>query len=115
MGIKRSAMIARVWHGVAPATKASDHSAYIQQELLERYLKAPGNQGAFVLSRMRDGGMEFMVLSLWESVTFLEALTGPDVEGAIATELIHPPPMIKNYEVVVSRDVAQNVHRRCIC
>jgi len=64
-----------------------------------------------VLSRMREGGMEFIVLSLWESVTFLEALTGPDMEGAIATELIHPSPMIKNYEVIVSTPASYKLRR----
>jgi hypothetical protein len=41
-------------------------------------------------------------LSLWESTSFLEALTGPDVAGIIARELINPSPIVKNYEVVVS-------------
>jgi len=41
-------------------------------------------------------------LSLWESASFLESLTGPDVDGALPKELINPAPVVKNYEVVLS-------------
>ena len=95
-------MIARVWHGVAPESKTSEHSTYIQQELFRAYREAAGNCGAMLLSRRRTGCTEFLLLSLWESASFLESLTGPDVEGALAMELINPSPMVKNYEVVVA-------------
>jgi len=95
-------MIARVWHGVAPESQTSEHLTYIREELFEAYREAPGNRGAILLSRRQTDCTEFLLLSLWESVTFLESLTGPDVEGAVARELINPSPMVKNYEVVVS-------------
>src|SRR5260370_40432541 len=95
-------MIARVWHGVAPEAKTSEHLRYIQDELLRAYREAPGNRGAILLSRGRADCTEFLLLSLWESASFLEALTGPDVDGAMARELINPSPMVKNYEVLVA-------------
>jgi hypothetical protein len=93
-------MIARVWHGVAP--EASEHLTYIQEELFRAYRKAPGNRGAILLSRKRTDCTEFLLLSFWESASFLESLIGPDVDGAMARELINPSPMVKNYEVVVT-------------
>jgi len=95
-------MIARVWHGIAPEPKASEHLRYIQEELFRAYQDAPGNCGAILLSRRRTGCSEFVLLSLWESTSFLESLTGPDVEGALAKELINPSPIVKNYEVVLT-------------
>src|SRR6266404_2662842 len=95
-------MIARVWHGVAPESETSEHLTYIREELFQAYREAPGNRGAILLSRRRTGCTEFLLLSLWESASFLEALTGPDAEGALAKELINPSPMVKNYEVVLS-------------
>src|SRR5713226_291102 len=95
-------MIARVWHGVAPELNTGEHLKYIQEELFRAYREAGGNRGAIFLSRRRTDCTEFLLLSLWESVSFLESLTGPDVDGAIAKELINPSPMVKNYEVVVS-------------
>ena len=95
-------MIARVWHGVAPEAKTSEHLRYIQDELFRAYREAPGNRAAILLSRRRTDSTEFLLLSLWESASSLESLTGPNVEGALAKELINPSPMVKNYEVVVT-------------
>ena len=73
---------------------------YVQQDLLNHYVKVPGNRGALLLSRLRVDHAEFLLLSFWESETSLEALTGPDVEGALTRELTNPLPIVKNYEVV---------------
>jgi len=95
-------MIARVWHGVAPESKTSEHLKYIQEELFRAYREAAGNRGAILLSRKRTDCTEFLLLTLWESASFLESLTGPDAEGAFAKELMNPSPMVKNFEVVVT-------------
>ena len=94
-------MIARVWHGVAPEAKTSEHLRYIQDELFRAYREGAGNRGAILLSRRRTGCTEFLILSLWESASFLESLTGPDAEAAMPMELINPSPMVKNYEVLL--------------
>jgi hypothetical protein len=95
-------MIARVWHGVAPEAKTREHLTYIQDELFRAYREAPGNQGAILLARRRTGCTEFLLLSLWESASFLESLTGPDIEAALAKELINPSPIVKNYDVLLT-------------
>jgi len=95
-------MIARVWHGVAPEAKTSEHLKYIQEELFRAYREAAGNRGAILLSRRRTDCTEFLLLSLWESASFLESLTGPDIEAALAKELINPSPVVKNYEILVT-------------
>lgn len=93
-------MIVRVWQGVAPHSKTSDNVAYLREQLLDRYLKASGNRGAILLSRARANHTEFLLLSFWESASSLEALTGPDVDGALPRELINQSPIVKNYEVI---------------
>jgi heme-degrading monooxygenase HmoA len=95
-------MIARVWHGVPPESRTGEHLKYIQEELLRAYREASGNRGAILLSKRRAGCTEFLLLSLWESASSLESLTGPDVDGAMARELINPSPIVKNYEVLVT-------------
>src|SRR5258707_14312054 len=95
-------MIGEAWHGVASDSETSDHLRYIREELFQANCEGPGNRGAILLSRRRTGRTEFWLSSLWESVSFLESLTGPDVEGAMARELINPSPIVKNYEVLVS-------------
>ncbi len=101
-------MIARVWHGVAPESRTGEHLKYIQEELFRAYREAAGNRGAILLSRRRTDCTEFLLLSLWESASFLEPLTGPDVEAALAKELINPSPMVKNYEVLLAHLPSQH-------
>ena len=93
-------MIVRVWQGVAPHSRTGDNVAYIREQLLDRYLKAPGNLGAMLLSRARGDHTEFLLLSFWESASSLEVLTGPDVDGALPREMINQSPIVKNYEVI---------------
>jgi hypothetical protein len=95
-------MIVRVWQGVAPKAKLGEHAAYIQEQLLRKYLDAVGNVGALLLSRTRADYTEFLLLSFWESASSLEALTGPETDGALGSELINPSPVVKNYEVLIS-------------
>jgi hypothetical protein len=57
-------MIARVWHGFAPIPNAGRHVAYLQRELLPRYLGAPGNRGALLLARSEIDCAEFLVVSI---------------------------------------------------
>lgn len=93
-------MIVRVWQGVAPQSKVTEQVAYIREHLLHTYLKTLGNRGAILLSRAHADHTEFLLLSFWESPSCLEALTGPDINGALAKELISHSPIVKNYEVV---------------
>ena len=95
-------MIVRVWQGAAPQSKIEEHVTYIRQQLLRFYLTVPGNRGALLLSRARGDHTEFLLLSFWDSASSLEALTGPDPDGALGRELINPFPMVKNFEAVIS-------------
>ena len=101
-------MVARVWHGIAPELRTGEHLKYIQEELFRAYREAPGNQGTILLARRRTGCTEFLLFSLWESASFLESLTGPDIEAALGKELINPSPMVKNYEVLLAHLPSQH-------
>lgn len=103
-------MIVRIWQGVAPQSKVCEHVAYIREHLLHTYLKTPGNRGAILLSRACADHTEFLLVSFWESASHLEALTGPDIDGALARELINHSPIVKNYEVV-TYDLLTDAHQ----
>lgn len=105
-------MIVRVWQGVAPQSRVSEQVAYIREHLLPTYLKALGNRGAILLSRTRTDHTEFLLVSFWESASYLEALTGPDIDGALARELISHSPIVKNYEVVAHHLLADGTQNR---
>jgi hypothetical protein len=44
-------MIARIWHGVVPASKADEYLALMRRIALPEYLATPGNRGACTESK----------------------------------------------------------------
>lgn len=76
-------MIARVWHGW---TKKADADGY--QELLEREVlpgiasAADGYLGVQVLRRDEEHRVEFMTVTIWDSLAAVRSLVGEDVEVA---------------------------------
>jgi hypothetical protein len=60
-------LVARTWRGWTPADRAAPYERFLQEHVLPVYADAEGNRGAYVLSRPSADGIEFMVLSLWDS------------------------------------------------
>ena len=48
-------MIARVWHGVTPASKGDAYMEYLEESGLKAYRSTPGNRGVYVLRRVEGG------------------------------------------------------------
>src|SRR5260370_11754087 len=74
----------------------------LRRNCSERIARLQVTGGAILLSRRRPGCTEFLLMSLWESASFLESLTGADLEGVIARELINLSTVVKNYELLVT-------------
>ena len=77
-------MIVRLWRGEA-ATPAKAH-AYLEHVTGTVFpsLKAlPGHVGAWLLRREADGKIEFLAMTLWESIDSIKAFAGDDIGTAI--------------------------------
>jgi heme-degrading monooxygenase HmoA len=75
-------MIARTWRGRTPAAKAEAYSQYLRTTGVKDYLATPGNQGVFVLRRIRGDEAEFLLLTLWDSAAAIRDFAGDDMERA---------------------------------
>ena len=76
-------MTARVWTGAVRTTDADEYADYIRATGFAEYGQTPGNRGAWLLRRDRDGRTEFITLSLWDSVDAIRAFAGEDIEAAV--------------------------------
>jgi heme-degrading monooxygenase HmoA len=77
-------MIARVWRGVsAGSVNAEAYVKHFSETVLAELEHLPGQRGAWLLRRERDGAIEFIALTLWESREAIEAFTGPDIGKAV--------------------------------
>lgn len=75
-------MIARIWRGRTLASKADEYFEYLQKTGLNDYRSISGNQGVYVLRRLKDDEAEFLLLSLWESIEAIKQFAGEDYEKA---------------------------------
>ena len=48
-------VVARMWHGRVPDARAEEYYAYLKSAGITRLEQIPGNLGADVLTRSRDG------------------------------------------------------------
>jgi heme-degrading monooxygenase HmoA len=75
-------MIARIWHGVTPGSKAEQYLVYLNETGIPDYRATEGNQGVYVLRRIEESRAHFLLLTLWESLDAIKQFAGPDFEKA---------------------------------
>jgi heme-degrading monooxygenase HmoA len=77
-------MIARVWHGTTrPGKDANTYLTFVTGTVLSALPSIPGHRGAQVFRRLADEGVEFTVITLWDSIQAIRAFAGDDVERAV--------------------------------
>lgn len=98
-------MIARMWRGRTPASKADSYVEYLRGTGLKEYAATAGNLGVLVLRRVAGREAEFLLISLWESEEAIRRFAGEDLERAVYYPeddeyLLEREPNVRHYEVV---------------
>lgn len=76
-------MIGRIWHGWTTPQNADAYQSLLEREVLpgiER--QTTGYDGVYVLRREDGNRVEFVTLTLWESIDAIKTMAGDDVEAA---------------------------------
>jgi heme-degrading monooxygenase HmoA len=99
-------MIARIWKGATPETKADQYFDFLNVTGIKDYHETKGNQGVLVLRRIREGRAEFLLLTLWESWDAIRQFAGDDIEKAFyypedQEYLLTMEPEVEHYEVLL--------------
>jgi len=76
-------MIARTWRGKATAEKADDYQRHFTKHVAPRLRELAGHNGAYLLRREEGGAVEFLAVTLWESIESVRAFAGRNPEVAI--------------------------------
>ncbi|HEX6535697.1 MAG TPA: hypothetical protein VF041_13960 [Gemmatimonadaceae bacterium] len=111
------AMIARMWRGVTPASKAEAYLDYLSLTGLADYRDTPGNAGVWVLRRDTTEGTEFLLVSLWDSYESIQRFAGPEYERAVYypeddAYLLEREPEVRHFEVVLPEEIEAPEVRR---
>jgi heme-degrading monooxygenase HmoA len=76
-------MIVRHWRGRTRADNASAYLDHLRTETLPRLRAIEGHRDAYVLRREAGEEVEFVVLTLWDSLESVRAFAGDDYEAAV--------------------------------
>jgi len=102
-------MIARLWRASAASDKANDYVEHLQRAVLPELSRIDGYRGAHLLRREVDDGVEFAVLTLWESMEAIRKFAGEQAETAVVAPAAQAvlrsfDSTVTHYEIVLSAE-----------
>ena len=100
-------MIARIFRGFAFPEKADDYVKHLQTSVLPELRQIAGFQEVYLMRQDTSEGVEFIVLTLWESMDAIHKFAGENAEVAVVAPAAQPlfreyDPMVKHFEVVLN-------------
>ena len=100
-------MIARTWRGETTQEDAEKYQHYLQSSVLPELRAIPGFCGAYVLRKSSQGGFEFSVVTLWQSMESIRRFAGERPEEAVIPApakavLIRYDETVSHYDVLAS-------------
>jgi heme-degrading monooxygenase HmoA len=93
-------MISRQWCGIAKVADADRYVTHLKTETFPAIAKIPGFVGAAILRRAVTGGVEFRIVTTWESLAAIREFAGESAEVAVVPEKVQA--MMVSYDRVVS-------------
>lgn len=100
-------MIARIWHGVVPESKADAYYNYMDETGFADYKKTPGFIDLKILRETRDGHSHYLILTFWESYDAIKKFAGENYTKAQYYPedkefLLEFEEFVRHYEVVTT-------------
>jgi heme-degrading monooxygenase HmoA len=97
-------VIVRIWRGFASAEKAPDYHRHVTQTVFPSLKDIAGHRGAHLLKREAGGRVEFLAVTLWDSMDAVRAFAGanPDVavvEPAAVAALTEFDSFVRHFEL----------------
>jgi len=81
-------MIHRYWRGLARPDFANAYVDFLRTDTVPHLQSIPGFQGISVLKRAGAEGVEFIVITRWDSVESIVAFAGVNAESAVVPEKV---------------------------
>jgi heme-degrading monooxygenase HmoA len=102
-------MIARFWTAKIAQAHAHVYADHLKSHVLNNLRKVDGYIGAKLLERETSGGVEIVVITLWQSLDSITKFAGADVEKAVVSDdivslFLQYDQRVRHYKVVVTDD-----------
>jgi heme-degrading monooxygenase HmoA len=76
-------MISRHWKGIVKREDADRYLAHLRTDTFPKLTSLAGFVRASILRREVPSGIEFQVVTVWDSLQAIRAFSGTDVEAAV--------------------------------
>jgi uncharacterized protein YciI/heme-degrading monooxygenase HmoA len=76
-------MVLRMWRGRATVEKSGEYVDHVTKKVFPALRAIEGHRGAYLLRRSVDDAIEFVVLTLWESMQAVRRFAGVKPEKAV--------------------------------
>ena len=98
-------MIIREWRGRASRERAAAYPEHFRRAVLPELLGIQGFVGATLCRREKAGGIEYVVLTRWQSIEAIRAFAGAELDKAVVepggvVALTDFDDRVQHYEVV---------------
>ena len=103
-------MISRHWKGIARREFADRYVDHLKGETFPQLASLPGFIRTSILRRDVPDGTEFQIVTLWESLSVIEAFAGRDIEAAVVPDVVQAM-MVRYDERVAHYEVLHTFER----
>ena len=76
-------MVARVWTGTTRAADSDEYLGYLRRTGIAAYARTPGHRRTITMRRIDGDRAEFVLVTLWDSMSDVRAFAGDDPERAV--------------------------------
>ena len=81
-------MISRQWRGLARTESAAAYEEHLRRETFPSLGAIEGFIDASILKRTVENGVEFLIVTRWQSLHAIEKFAGGDAEVAVVPETV---------------------------
>jgi heme-degrading monooxygenase HmoA len=102
-------MIERHWNGIARKERANEYVAHLRNDTFKEIKKIKGFISASILKRDLSEGVEFLVITKWETLEAIKEFAGDKIETAVVPKLVQDIMLkydknVRHYEVNFTTD-----------
>jgi hypothetical protein len=105
--------VQRLWRGRSTVERASEYVHHVTKKAFPALRAIDGHGGAFLLRRMVDGAIEFVVPTLWDSMAEVRRFAGAEMDKAVVepearATLTSFDDRVTHYEIVQGTERAED-------
>ena len=92
-------MISRHWTGIAKRERADEYIFHLQDDTFKKIKNIDGFISSKILQREVEEGIEFLIITEWESIEAIKKFAGEQFNIAVVPQLVKEIMMRYDHEV----------------